>query len=122
MRRWKAILSIWLLETQRYFTEKLEAEEIQQRFKSTLHKNGAYPTNLRVKVQTKGACGARYWDKQKNMLKPFASHAGSTFRAKLYMKGVWFSNSSWGDFIGSNRFLSRTSTRMSVLRLNMKGE
>ena len=25
-----------------YFNEKLEAEEIQQRFKSTLHKNGEY--------------------------------------------------------------------------------
>ena len=29
-------------DSEKYFTEKLEAEEIQQRFKSTLHKNGEY--------------------------------------------------------------------------------
>ena len=57
------LINLVVGDSEKYFTEKLEAEEIQQRFKSTLHKNGEYPTNLRVKVQTKGACGARYWDK-----------------------------------------------------------
>ena len=58
------LISLVVGDSEKQFTEKLAAEEIQQHFKGTLHKNGEYSTNLRVKVQTKGARGARQRDKQ----------------------------------------------------------
>ena len=36
------LINLVVGDSEKYFTEKLEAEEIQQRFKSTLHKNGEY--------------------------------------------------------------------------------
>ncbi len=89
----------------RYFNEALGEEEIQERFKSCLHKKGEYPANLRVKVQTKGACAARYWSPDKQLIQVPATHAGCTFKAKLLIKGLWFAESSWGVTIEATDLL-----------------
>ena len=92
-------------DPERYFTEALGEEEIQERFKSSLHKKGEYPANLRVKVQTKGACQARYWNPEKQLIKKPATHAGCTFKAKLTIKGLWFGDSNWGFTIEATDLL-----------------
>ena len=40
--------------SERYFTQKLELEDVQQRFKSTLHKHGEYPHKYTCKGTYQG--------------------------------------------------------------------
>ena len=92
-------------DPERYFDDALGEEDIQERFKSCLHKKLEYPANLRVKVQTKGACAVRYWSEDKQLLGAPATHAGCTFKAKLLVKSLWFGESSWGIMLEATDLL-----------------
>ena len=66
-------------------------------FKPFLHKNGEYPANIRVKLQTTTSLTkTRFWGKDKKLTKAPEQFAGATFDAKLLLKGVWYSESCWG--------------------------
>ena len=66
-------------------------------FKPFLHKNGEYPANIRVKIQTAGGLTkTRFWGKDKKLTKAPEQFAGGTFDARVLLKGVWYSESCWG--------------------------
>ena len=68
----------------------MTADQVQDRFKSPLSKNGTYPANLRVKI-----AGTRYWADGALTGAP-ASHAGRTWQAKIHLKSIWVAANAWG--------------------------
>ena len=80
------IINLVAGDSEKYFTEKLEAEEIPQRF-NTLCMEWRILTHLRVKVQTKGADSARYWDKQKQILNRLSHMLGVPLEHSYSSKG-----------------------------------
>ncbi len=116
----EANIIYWISQdTQRYFGKDLSEEAAQESFKSCLHKTGECPANLRVKVQTKGACQARYWNPEKQLIKAPATHVGCTFKTKLLVKSVWLGESSWGVAIEATDLLVQREhdTLSATLRL-----
>ena len=61
-------------------------------FRPFLNKKDNYAANIRVKLSS----STRYWNKQKKLLKAPESVQGSTFDAKLWIKGIWRTDNCWG--------------------------
>jgi len=61
-------------------------------FKPFLNKKDNYQANIRVKLSS----STRYWNKQKKLIKAPESVQGSTFDAKLWIKGIWRTDTCWG--------------------------
>ena len=65
-------------------------------YKPICKKTDAYPTHLRVKVNTTGLQRVRYWDQNKNRVDPPADHSGLSWSVRVELRAVWVSGGSWG--------------------------
>ena len=81
---------------QHLFGEATEGE-IESNYKGLVRKNGQFPANLRVKIQTRGALATRHWNADKSRAEAPPSHHGYQFQVRLLVKALWFAqNGSWG--------------------------
>jgi hypothetical protein len=68
----------------------MNADDVQELFKSPMSKNGTFPANLRVKMS-----GTRYWADGALTNAP-DSHAGRKWQAKVHFKSIWIAPNAWG--------------------------
>ena len=78
------------------FGTKFSDVDLRTRYKSVTKKNGDYPMQLRVKVNTEGFHSCRYWDKNRQRIDPPEAHAGLTCTVAVRLRGLWVSPDNFG--------------------------
>ena len=79
-----------------FFGRDIPEEELNEWYKPITKKQGDYPRNLRVKVNTQGPYRTRYWSSDKQPMQPPETHAGLSFNARIAFRGVWIGEDAFG--------------------------
>ena len=83
-------------KSQTLFGEKLNEEQVLERYKRIAKKVGEYPRQLRTKLNTEGFHAARYWDSERHCTDPPQDHTGLVFNAVVRLRALWVSSEAWG--------------------------
>ena len=83
-------------KSQTLFGEKLNEEQLLERYKPIARKVGEYPRQLRAKLNTDGFYACRYWDSERKRAEPPEDHTGLAFNAVIKLRALWVSSEAWG--------------------------
>ena len=83
-------------KSQSLFGEKLNEEQVLERYKRIAKKVGEYPRQLRTKLNTEGFHAARYWNSERQCTDPPQDHTGLVFNAVVRLRALWVSSEAWG--------------------------
>ena len=83
-------------KSQTLFGEKLNEEQLLERYKSLSKKTEEYPRQLRVKLNTDGFYAVRYWDSERKLAEPPSDHIGLVFNAVIRIRALWVSADAFG--------------------------
>ena len=78
------------------FGKPLSEAELAEIYKPVSKKQGEYPRNLRLKVNTSGFYKCRYWDGDRNKAETPSDHAGLSFNTVCRLRSLWVSTEAWG--------------------------
>ena len=83
-------------KSQTIFLEKLNQEQVLERYKRITKKVGEYPRQLRTKLNTDGFYAARYWNSERQCTDPPEDHTSLAFNAVIKLRALWVSSEAWG--------------------------
>ena len=87
----------YLLEhSERLFKKQLTAQQIEENYKSPLHKKGDYPALLRSKINTSGTNQLRIWDAQGGPAEEPTGWKDLQVKPRLHIRSLWIMGPSFG--------------------------